>query len=462
VKTVLPRLHGAFGLLFLFENQPDLLVCARRGSPLAIGHGDGENYVGSDALSVSHLTDMITYLEEGDWAVLRSGSFQVFAENNAPVVRPAIRTFNSATVAEKGNYRHFMNKEIHEQPEVVSHTLSHYLDFSEKTIRNIEGLDFAGVSSMTLSACGSAYIAGMVGRYWFEELARMPVDMDVASEFRYREPPLPQNGMSMFISQSGETADTLATLRFCKSQQQKIVSVVNVSGSTIARESDIALPTMAGPEISVASTKGFTCQLAVMAALSIVAGVQRKTLSEERAAELISALASVPRLMLNALQADKQMERLGKELSKFSNVLYIGRGRSFPLALEGALKLKEISYIHAEGYPAGELKHGPIALLDEDMPVIVIAPYDHLFEKTMSNMQEVVARGSKVILFTDAKGASETNIETLETVIMPDCDPFVAPLIYSIPLQQVSYHTALFKGTDVDQPRNLAKSVTVE
>ena len=462
VSQVLPRLHGAFGLLFLFASEPDLLVCARKGSPLAIGHGEGEMYVGSDALSLSHLTSMITYLEEGDWAVLRSGSFQVFAENNAPVVRPPVRNLTSAAVAEKGNYRHFMMKEVHEQPEVVSHTLSHYLDLGNQTTREIEGLDFSNTSMLTLSACGSAYIAGIVGRYWFEEVARLPVDMDVASEFRYREPPMPKGGMSMFISQSGETADTLATLRYCKGEGQKIVSVVNVPGSTIARESDLALPTLAGPEISVASTKGFTCQLTVMASLALIAGKQRGTLSDERISQLVSALASAPRLMLAAMGLEEQTEALGRELSKFSDVLYIGRGKSYPLALEGALKLKEISYIHAEGYPAGELKHGPIALIDENMPVIVIAPYDELFEKTVSNMQEVVARGSKVILITDAKGAAATTIETMQTIVMPDCDPFIAPLVYAVPLQLIAYHTALFKGTDVDQPRNLAKSVTVE
>ena len=462
VRSILPRLQGAFALLFLFENEDDLLIAARRGSPLTIGYGEGENYVGSDGLSLAPFTTSISYLEEGDWAILRRGSVQIFDETNAPVSRPVMQNVASAAMAEKGNYRHFMMKEIHEQPEVVSHTLSHYLDLANHKVHAPDGLDFTKTDFISLSACGSAYIAGLVGRYWFEEFARLPVDMDVASEFRYREPPMPKNGMSIFVSQSGETADTLATLRFCKGEGQFITSVVNVPGSTIARESHLALPTLAGPEISVASTKGFTCQLAVMASLSLIAAHQRGKIAPEREAELVAALASVPRLMLKALEMESEIEGLGRELSKFQNVLYIGRGRSYPLALEGALKLKELSYIHAEGYPAGELKHGPIALLDENMPVVVIAPHDALFEKTASNMQEVVARGSEVILITDEKGAKAANVKTMKTIVMPDAHPFITPLVYAIPLQLMAYHTALFKGTDVDQPRNLAKSVTVE
>lgn len=464
VQNSLKRLEGAFALAVLFNADDNLMIAARRGSPIAVGHGDGEMYIGSDAIALSPFTDRITYLDDGDWAVVTRSSLEIFDENGKTVERPIQRSSASAIMVDKGNYRHFMLKEIYEQPEVISHTLSHYLDFANSTASETPELpfDFKDLSRISITACGTAYYAGLIGKYWFERLARLPVDIDVASEFRYREAPLDKDGLSLFISQSGETADTLASLRYCKKNGQKIASIVNVAESTIARESDIVFPTLAGPEIGVASTKAFTCQLSVMAALAVRAGVARGVLDKASEKEIVAALSAAPRLASMALGLEDEIESLARDLSKASHALYLGRGTNFPLAQEGALKLKEISYIHAEGYAAGELKHGPIALVDEEMPVVVIAPYDAVFEKTVSNMQEVAARGGQIILITNAAGAAKAEVETRKTIVLPDVHPDVAPLIYSIPIQLLAYHTAVFMGTDVDQPRNLAKSVTVE
>jgi len=464
VFNTLNKLQGAFALAVLFKSDADLLIAARRGSPIAIGHGDGEMYIGSDAIALSPFTDRITYLDDGDWATITRNSLEILDSEGNPVERPMQRSSSSALMVDKGNYKHFMLKEIYEQPEVISHTLSHYLDFAGGKASQQQDMpfDFAKLTRISMTACGTAYIAGQIAKYWFEKLARLPVDIDVASEFRYREAPLDKNGLSMFISQSGETADTLASLRYCKQNGQTIASIVNVPESTIARESDVVFPTLAGPEIGVASTKAFTCQLAVLASLAVRAGVARGFIDPAAEKDIVAALSAVPRLTAMALSQEDDVESLARDLSKASHALYLGRGTNFPLAQEGALKLKEISYIHAEGYAAGELKHGPIALVDEDMPVVVIAPFDNVFEKTVSNMQEVAARGGQIILFTNAAGAAKAEVETLKTIVLPDVHPDIAPLIYSIPIQLLAYHTAVFMGTDVDQPRNLAKSVTVE
>jgi glucosamine--fructose-6-phosphate aminotransferase (isomerizing) len=464
VKAALPRLRGAFALAFLFEGENDLLIGARRGSPLAIGYGDGEMYLGSDAIALAPFTNEVSYLDDGDWAVVRRKGAEVHDADGRLVNRPVIKSNASALLLDKGNHRHFMAKEIHEQPEVVGHTLAHYIDMASGRIALPMSLpfEFSTLKTMSISACGTAYYAGLIGKYWFERFARLPVEIDVASEFRYREAPLDPGNLALFVSQSGETADTLATLRYAKIHRQHTVAIVNVSTSTIARESDVVMPTLAGPEIGVASTKAFTCQLAALACLAIGAGRARGVLSADDEQELVQALIEIPRHMAEALALEPQIEVLSRDLAKCRDVLYLGRGTSFPLALEGALKLKEISYIHAEGYAAGELKHGPIALIDETMPVIVIAPYDKVFEKTVSNMQEVAARGGRIILLTDAKGAREATIKTLATVILPDVPAAVAPLVYAVPVQLIAYHTAVIMGTDVDQPRNLAKSVTVE
>jgi glucosamine--fructose-6-phosphate aminotransferase (isomerizing) len=463
VSTSLKRLRGAFALAFLFEGENDILVGARRGSPLAVGYGQGEMYLGSDAIALSPFTNRVAYLEEGDWVVVDRKTAKVFDEADRPVERPVQTIVTSGNLIDKGNFRHFMAKEIHEQPEVVSHTLAHYLDMAEATAKlpGATAFDFAKLSRLAISACGTAYYAGLVARYWFERFARLPVDIDIASEFRYREAPLDPGGLALVVSQSGETADTLATLRYCKQQGLKIGAVVNVDTSSIARESDLVFRTYAGPEIGVASTKAFTCQLAALAALAVAAGRARGHLSARDEKKLVSALVEAPRLMAETLKLEPQIEALAKTISKASDVLYLGRGTSFPIALEGALKLKEISYIHAEGYAAGELKHGPIALIDETMPVVVVAPYDQLFEKTVSNMQEVAARGGKVILITDERGAEEAG-EVFARIVVPTSYAFVAPLVMAIPVQLLAYHTAVLMGTDVDQPRNLAKSVTVE
>ena len=463
VAASLPRLRGAFALAFLFEDEPDLLVGARKGSPLAVGYGKGEMYLGSDAIALAPFTDTISYLEEGDWAVVRRDGVEVRDAGGNKVARAVQKSMASALLVDKGNYRHFMAKEIHEQPEVVGHTLAHYLDMAAEQVRMPElPFDFRDINRITISACGTAYYAGLVAKYWFERFARLPVEIDVASEFRYREAPFFPGGLAISVSQSGETADTLATLRYAKEQKQHILSIVNVQTSTIARESDAVMPTLAGPEIGVASTKAFTCQLAALACLALAAGRARGMLSENDERRLVHALIEVPGLMAEALKLEPKIEQLARHLAKSRDVLYIGRGTSYPIALEGALKLKEISYIHAEGYAAGELKHGPIALIDETMPVIVIAPYDRVFEKTVSNMQEVAARGGRIILLTDPKGAAEVTVKSLVTLTLPAMSATVTPMIYAIPVQLIAYHTAVILGTDVDQPRNLAKSVTVE
>jgi glucosamine--fructose-6-phosphate aminotransferase (isomerizing) len=462
VAATLKRLKGAFALAILFAGEEDLLIGARRGPPLAVGHGDGENYLGSDALALTPLTDRITYLEDGDMAVLSRSSVQIYDETGAKVSRPMKISQASALLADKGNYRHFMLKEIHEQPDVISHTLGQYVRFVEETVELPQlDIDFEKLSRLTISACGTAFYAGLVAKYWFERYARLPVEIDVASEFRYREAPLPDNGLALFISQSGETADTLAGLRYCKENGQTVLSIVNVQESTIARESHAILPTLAGPEIGVASTKGFTSQLTVLAVLAIAIGRARGVLTAKQENELVRSLVELPRLMTTVLRRENQIDRLAHSLSSARDVLYLGRGIFYPLALEGALKLKEISYIHAEGYAAGELKHGPIALVDENMPVVVLAPNDRLYEKTISNMQEVAARGGRIILIT-SENAGDPGTSLASEIRVPDAHEFVAPILYALPVQLLAYYTAVHLGTDVDQPRNLAKSVTVE
>jgi len=464
VTEVLPRLKGAFALAILFAGEDDLLIGARKGSPLAIGHGDGEMFFGSDAIALSPFTDRITYLEEGDWAVLTRNGASIYDQDNRPVDRQEARSSVTSSLMDKGNYKHFMAKEIHEQPEVLGHTLSRYFDYTtnQAQVEGAASFRFQDLSRLIITACGTAYLAGLVSKYWFEKYARLPVEIDIASEFRYRETPVSAADAALFISQSGETADTLASLRYCRENGARIGAVVNVPESTIAREADTVFPTIAGPEIGVASTKAFTCQLAVLAALALQAGRERGVLSAEKERELVAELTEVPSLALKALASEAAIERLSQPLSRASNALYLGRSTNFPLALEGALKLKELSYIHAEGYAAGELKHGPIALIDENMPVFVIAPYDAIYEKTVSNMQEVAARGGRIVLITDERGAAECGDAAENTVILPEMSYIVAPIIYALPVQLIAYHTAVFMGTDVDQPRNLAKSVTVE
>ena len=462
VYHALRRLKGAFALAMIFAGYNDLMIVARQGSPLAIGFGDGEMFVGSDAIALAPFTDSIAYLEDGDWAVMTRKAIAIRDRNGNAVERAVTRSLATALLVDKGNHRHFMVKEIHEQPEVIGHTLAGYVDLATNTV-DIPQLpfDFAKVTRLSLSACGTAFYACLVAKYWFERWARLPVDVDIASEFRYRETALDPGGAALFVSQSGETADTLATLRYCRAQGQHILSIVNVRESTIARESDAILPTLAGPEIGVASTKAFTCQLTVLACLAIAAGKARGVIGPALEAELVQALGEVPRLMATVLRDERPYEALAQWLSKARDVLYLGRGSSYPIALEGALKLKEISYIHAEGYAAGELKHGPIALIDENMPVIVIAPRDDLYDKTVSNMQEVAARGGKIVLVSDADPAS-TGCALAAHLAVPPVHRFVAPLVYAVPVQLIAYYTAVFMGTDVDQPRNLAKSVTVE
>jgi glucosamine--fructose-6-phosphate aminotransferase (isomerizing) len=462
VYNTLKRLKGAFALAMIFRGYNDLMIVARQGSPLAIGFGDGEMYVGSDAIALAPFTDAIAYLEDGDWAVLTRKGTAIRDRNGKAVERPVTRSLATALLVDKGNHRHFMAKEIHEQPEVIGHTLAAYVDLATNRV-DVPALpfEFANLGRLSLSACGTAFYACLVAKYWFERWARLPVDVDIASEFRYRETALDQGGAALFVSQSGETADTLATLRYCRAQGQHILSIVNVRESSIARESDIVLPTLAGPEIGVASTKAFTCQLTVLACLAIAAGKARGVIDPALEAELVQALGEVPRHMVTVLRDESPYEALAQKLSKARDVLYLGRGSSYPIALEGALKLKEISYIHAEGYAAGELKHGPIALIDEIMPVIVIAPRDDLYDKTVSNMQEVAARGGQIVLVSDADAAT-TGCAVATDLAMPSVHRFVTPLVYALPVQLIAYHTAVFMGTDVDQPRNLAKSVTVE
>ncbi|MDW9827532.1 glutamine--fructose-6-phosphate transaminase (isomerizing) [Sinorhizobium meliloti] len=464
MHAMLKRVKGAYALAVLFEDDPSTIMAARNGPPLAIGHGNGEMFLGSDAIALAPFTNEISYLIDGDWAVIGKTGVHIFDFDGNVVERPRQISTAAAFLVDKGNHLHFMEKEIYEQPEVIAHALGHYVNFIENRVVPIsDAINFGKVPSLAISACGTAYLAGLIGKYWFERYARLPVEIDVASEFRYREIPLSPQSAALFISQSGETADTLASLRYCKEHGLKIGAVVNARESTIARESDAVFPILAGPEIGVASTKAFTCQLAVLAALAVGAGKARGTISGEEEQALVKSLAEMPRIMgqvLNSIQP--KIESLSRELSKCHDVLYLGRGTSFPLAMEGALKLKEISYIHAEGYAAGELKHGPIALIDENMPVIVIAPHDRFFDKTVSNMQEVAARGGRIILITDEKGAAASKLDTMHTIVLPEVDEIIAPMIFSLPVQLLAYHTAVFMGTDVDQPRNLAKSVTVE
>lgn len=464
VKASLPRLRGMFALVFLFKGHDDLMIAARKGSPLAIGYGNDEVYVGSDAIALAPFTDAITYLEDGDCAVLTRKIHVIYDAKGAVARRETLKSGASSLLVDKANYRHFMAKEIHEQPNVIEQTLARYIDAAcERVALPLKlPFDFRDVRRITIIACGTASYAGSVAKYWLERFVRVPVEVDVASEFRYRESAMGRGDLAIFVSQSGETADTLAALRYAKAKGAHTLAVVNVPTSTIARESETVLPTLAGPEIGVASTKAFTCQLTVLAALGIAAAKARGELSENEEIELVRGLVEIPRLMAAALTSEPQIERLARDIAKARDVLYLGRGTSFPIALEGALKLKEISYIHAEGYAAGELKHGPIALIDEAVPVVVIAPHDRLFEKTVSNMQEVAARGGNIVLMTDAKGAEEATLDTFATIVLPDMPAVFTPMVYAIPVQLLAYHTAVVMGTDVDQPRNLAKSVTVE
>ena len=460
-RACLARLEGAFALAFLFDGEDDLIVAARKGSPLAIGHGDGEMFVGSDAIALAPMTDTITYLEEGDCAVLTRQTVDIFDESGARVMRES-RTINTdATRVDKAGYKHFMAKEIAEQPTVLADALRAYLDGNQIVLP--EALpDFTKIDRLTMVACGTAFYACLTAKYWFEQLAKLPVEVDIASEFRYREPPITPRTVALFVSQSGETADTLAALRYCKGKADSIVSVVNVAESSIARESDVALPIHAGVEVGVASTKAFTCQLNTLLLLALHAAVQRGVMSQDELADKLGELRALPGLFNVALDRDPTMADAAHKIAEARDVLFLGRGLMYPLALEGALKLKEISYIHAEAYASGELKHGPIALIDKNVPVIVMAPRDALFEKTVSNMQEVMARGGKVCLITDAAGAEAAGADVWRTVILPAVDPILSPLLYALPAQLIAYHAAIAKGTDVDQPRNLAKSVTVE
>jgi glutamine---fructose-6-phosphate transaminase (isomerizing) len=465
VKAALPRLRGAFALAFLFAGEDNLLIAARRGSPLAIGFGEGAMYVGSDAIALAPFTSTVSYLEDGDWVIVTRDGAEIHDERGNVVQRTVLKSQASVLLIDKGNHRHYMAKEIYEQPEVVGHTLANYIDMTAERVALPMKLpfDFRKLDRIAIAACGTAYYAGMVARYWFERFAHLPVEVDIASEFRYRDVPLAPGNLAIFVSQSGETADTLASLRYAREHKQHVLSVVNVPMSSIARESDVVMPTLAGPEIGVASTKAFTCQLAALMTLAIATGRARGVLGEADEKALVHALIEMPRHLNEALALEPQIEQLARDLAKSRDVLYLGRGTSFPIALEGALKLKEISYIHAEGYAAGELKHGPIALVDENMPVIVIAPHDEVFKKSVSNMQEVAARGGRLILMTDAKGAAEANDgQSVATLTLPTVHPAVAPLVYAVPVQLLAYHTAVHMGTDVDQPRNLAKSVTVE
>ena len=463
VRTTLARLEGAFALAIMFRDEPDLLIGARKGAPLAVGHGEGEMFIGSDAMALAPFTNRITYLEDGDWVALTRKTMELYDVDGRQTIRPMSFSQVSSNLVDKGNHRHFMAKEIAEQPEVVGHTLAEYVDFAERRIKLPENLpfDFAKLDRLTITACGTAAYAGLVAKYWFERFARLPVEVDIASEFRYREAPMPKNGLAIVITQSGETADTLAALRYCKSQGQHTLAIVNVPESTIAREAELTFRTYAGPEIGVASTKAFTCQLTVLACLAIGAGRQRGAISAEKERELVSALIEAPRHMVEILKQEKHIADIAKQISNARDVLFLGRGINYPIALEGALKLKEISYIHAEGYAAGELKHGPIALIDETVPVIVIAPRDELYDKTVSNMEEVAARGGRIVLLTEADGTGASN-DRFQRIAIPHANPFISPLLYAVPVQLLAYHAAVIIGTDVDQPRNLAKSVTVE
>jgi len=463
VAQVLPRLRGAFALAIAFRDHPGMLIGARRGSPLVVGYGDGETYIGSDALALAPLTQQISYLEEGDWVVVTREAAEIHDAENQPVEREIQTSGASAAAVEKGNYRHFMQKEIFEQPTVVAQTLGSYLRQSDNSVALPQfDFDLSQIKRVTIVACGTSFYAGMVAKYWFEQFARVPVDIDVASEFRYREPVLEEGGLALFISQSGETADTLAALRHCKENGQTIAVIVNVPTSSMAREADLLLPTHAGPEIGVASTKAFSCQLAVLAALAAHMAVTKGLMSREEEQEVVGHLLEAPAALNAALDHDDDIASMAHLIAPARDVLYLGRGPDYALALEGALKLKEISYIHAEGYASGEMKHGPIALIDDKVPVIVLAPSGPLFEKTVSNMEEVRARGGQVVLISDADGLEQAGEGCLATIEMPKVHPLIAPLVYTIPVQLLAYHVACVKGTDVDQPRNLAKSVTVE
>ena len=463
VSTVLPRLHGAFAIAFLFRDQPDLVIGARMGAPLTVGYGEGENYLGSDAIALAPWTRQIAYLEEGDWVVARRDGVQIFNRSNEPVTRKVVDSGATAEVISKGNHAHFMRKEIFEQPIVVAQTLQSYVrPFEGEVAIPAFDFDLGAVERVTIVACGTSFYAGMVAKYWFERFARVPVDLDVASEFRYRDPVLEPGGLALFISQSGETADTLAALRHAREQGQKIAVVVNVPTSSMAREADLLLPTRAGPEIGVASTKAFTCQLAVLASLAANLARARGRMSRDEEREIVAHLQEAPEALTRALDHDDDIAAMAHLIAPARDVLYLGRGPDYPMALEGALKLKEISYIHAEGYAAGEMKHGPIALIDDQVPVIVLAPSGPLFEKTVSNMQEVRARGGKIVLISDAAGIAAAGEGCIATIEMPEVHPLIAPLVYAVPVQLLAYHVAVLKGTDVDQPRNLAKSVTVE
>ncbi|MGL4320033.1 MAG: glutamine--fructose-6-phosphate transaminase (isomerizing) [Paracoccaceae bacterium] len=459
-EATLKRLHGAFALCFLFDGHDDLIIAARKGSPLAIGHGDGEMFVGSDAIALSPFTDRITYLEEGDWAIVTRKGAEIRDVNGALANRAMTTIQIDATRIEKAGHRHFMAKEIAEQPSVIADALKHYV--KGDSINLPQGIDFTGVDRITLVACGTASYACHVAKYWFEQIAGLPAEVDIASEFRYREPPMSPTSWALFVSQSGETADTLAALRYTRDKVAKVVSVVNVATSSIARESDLSLPILAGVEVGVASTKAFTCQLTVLALLALKAALDRGRLDAAGLATHLDALRAVPGLMNHALSLSKPIAAIADDLSRAQDVLFLGRGAMYPMALEGALKLKEISYIHAEGYASGELKHGPIALIDEAVPVVVLAPRDALFDKTVSNMQEVMARHGKVLLVSDAKGVAEAGSGVWRSITMPEVSATFAPILYAVPAQLLAYHTAIAKGTDVDQPRNLAKSVTVE
>ncbi len=462
-EQTIARLEGAYALCFLFDGEDDLLIAARKGSPLAIGHGNGENFVGSDAIALAPMTDQITYLEEGDWAIVTRTSVEIRDANNHQANRDVQTIAINTAAVDKGGYKHFMAKEIAEQPTVLQGALSHYISADADAITlPAPNIGFAQVERITMVACGTAFYACMVAKYWFEQIAQMPVEIDVASEFRYREPPVTPGTVALFVSQSGETADTLAALRYMAGKADSIVSVVNVETSTIARESDLALPILAGAEIGVASTKAFTCQLTTLAILAIEAARARGHLTTAQVAEKLATLRAMPGIINAALGIESTCIDIARKLAEARDILFLGRGAMYPLAHEGALKLKEISYIHAEAYASGELKHGPIALVDENVPIIVMAPRDSLFEKTVSNMQEVMARGGKVLLITDQQGATEAGTGVWDTIIMPEIDPFLAPILYAVPAQLLAYHTAIAKGTDVDQPRNLAKSVTVE
>ena len=462
------QLRGAFALAIMFSSDDNLIVAGRNGPPLAIGHGEGEMYLGSDAVALAPFTNRITYLEDGDWAVIRRNEMTIFGMDGNPVERIQQTSIGSALMVDKGNHRHFMLKEIYEQPEVIGHTLANYVDFNAEKIalrdmkNNENPLDFANLDRLNITACGTAYLAGYTSKYWFERHARLPVDIDVASEFRYREVPMSKDGLSLFISQSGETADTLAGLKYCEEAGQQLAAIVNVTESTIARSSHNVFQTLAGPEIGVASTKAFTCQLSVLAALAVGAGVQRGHIDEAQEKKLVRELSEAPRYANEALKIEGKIKELAHMLANKKSVLYLGRDTNYPLAMEGALKLKELSYIHAEAYAAGELKHGPIALIDEEMPVVVIAPHDRIFEKTVSNMQEVAARGGQIILITDPRGAEESGMDDAHVIVMPEMPEIITPIVYALPIQMLAYHTAVLMGTDVDQPRNLAKSVTVE